>query len=1091
MSDDFFNLNHPGALRWLWALVPLGVLFALDVRRRERVLRLFVSRSLLEDVSPRRSVGRRVAKSGLLAASLATFALALAQPRWNPEQVEVQQQGQNLLFCLDVSNSMRARDVDPSRLGAAKAAVRELVRQLPAGNQVGLLAYAGSAELKCPLTPNYSHFLSVLEDVTFNDVDVGGTNLGDAISKATRDVFGLKTDDASKSDDAETPKAGRTVLSNEPTETEDSPNVMVILTDGETHEGYAREMAAEAHGLGVGIYIIGLGTEAGAPIPIEENGRTTTLKYKGEEVITKFEEGTLRKVVEDLPSRKGFLAAGSASVDLADVYNRVIAKQGKQTKELHFTVWEEKFQLFVGVGLALFIISTLMSEQRPARRPADRPQGLTEASAMPAVARTLVAVSVLGALTRTADAGNIRPLLLDAQSEFQQEHYDKALALYRQAEEESADDPFLLYNTGLCHLRLGDGDKAIEQFERAASSADAKPDLKQDALYNVGHLRATSAKGRFDALLAPATQPADQRAPDDPANIETLQGIADDLLRAIDALRSAREISTADDVEHNMQAARVLRRNVLGILRRAMEAKEKNDILDDPLAYLKVLTEEQRRQVALSRQLVLDPPKPLSAARTARRAAVRLQREIMERAGTLADQLGQFKETADDANSAGTQPAEPTPKERVYKAVADQVNAAVEQQRDACAHLLDGETEPAFEKQTAALEKLRVASFMFPREPEQVLVEARTEQTRLRELVNAVESPRQWLWDPALGQTTVPDTADLKPELTAIHNDQAHVGNLLTVLRMQCEQIASASQPADAPPQVQENPLLDPKLNAGLAAALADVQEVGTACIDAIKGKDKPATLAAQDRLLAIIDAALELLPKSIEQRIAALVVEQSRLNDDVEAAAPKKVDQAGDQNVSVWGRVRELAAELKAKVLRAGAAEVAASMRRRQDEIHTETVDVTREVKSNVPIGAAVPTPQAPSAGDNPQVQAYIEAGKHLDDADTAMRQALDGLDKAIVEKSLKPMEDGGTVLPAQTDALEALVKALMALRPPEQQPQQQQDQDQQKEQKQDQQQQDEFQDTRRAVERMERERERARQELYQQKPRTVIKDW
>ncbi len=367
MTGDFFNLHSPKVLQWLWLLLPLAVLFAYDLRRRQRVLRVFVEQSLLDDVSPRRSVGRPIVKFAILLAGLAILVLALARPRWDPREIELAQQGQNILFCLDVSNSMRARDVDPSRLEAGKAAIRSLVNVLPAGNQVGLLAYAGTSELKCPLTPNYTHFLSVLERVEYNSVDQGGTNLGDAIDKATRQVFGLREPAGKRGTDEKQPAAGQTVMQDERQEPQDSHNVLIILTDGESHEGFAKEMAIDAHRRGVGIYIIGLGTTAGAPIPIEVDGQMTTLKHKGQEVITKLEDDTLRKILESIPSRSGYVASGSANVDLVDIYRRIIAQQGTKEKKFRYTIWQEKFQLFVGLGMALVILSTLISEQRPLR----------------------------------------------------------------------------------------------------------------------------------------------------------------------------------------------------------------------------------------------------------------------------------------------------------------------------------------------------------------------------------------------------------------------------------------------------------------------------------------------------------------------------------------------------------------------------------------------------------------------------------------------------------------------------------------------------------------------------------------------------
>lgn len=370
MSGEVFNLNHPQSLQWLWLLVPVALLFAMDLRRRHRVLQLFVSRSLLDDVSPRRSVARPIVKFVIFATGVASLIFALARPQWDPEEIELEQQGQNLLFCLDVSNSMRARDVDPSRLEAAKEAIRRLVTHLPAGNQVGLLAYAGSSELKCPLTPNYSHFLSRLSRVTFNSVDTGGTSLDKAIDMATRKIFGYSAKDIAQSadDDRNKPDVGQTVMQNEKPREDENANVLIILTDGENHEGHAREMAVEAHRLGVALYIIGLGTKQGAPIPIEENGQIRHLQYQGRDVITTFDEASLRKVIEALPSRAGFLPAGSATVDLVDIYERAISKQGRETKQIRFTVWQEKFQIFVGLGLALVILSTLISEQGPGRK---------------------------------------------------------------------------------------------------------------------------------------------------------------------------------------------------------------------------------------------------------------------------------------------------------------------------------------------------------------------------------------------------------------------------------------------------------------------------------------------------------------------------------------------------------------------------------------------------------------------------------------------------------------------------------------------------------------------------------------------------
>ena len=212
--------------------------------------------------------------------------------------------------------------------------------------------------------------MSYSNRLSFNSVDLGGSNLGDAIYKATHKIFGLGNDGAEDDNEeaGKKPAVGETVMKGEAQPDEQSPNVIIILTDGESHEGHAREMAMEAHRLNVAIYIIGFGSKAGAPIPIEIDGKMTMLKYKGMEVTTSFNDESLRKVIDSIPSRCGYLTAGTSNVDLFDIYKRVISKGGVETKRRRFTVWQEKFQLFVGIGMALLVISSLINEQRPARR---------------------------------------------------------------------------------------------------------------------------------------------------------------------------------------------------------------------------------------------------------------------------------------------------------------------------------------------------------------------------------------------------------------------------------------------------------------------------------------------------------------------------------------------------------------------------------------------------------------------------------------------------------------------------------------------------------------------------------------------------
>ena len=707
-----------------------------------------------------------------------------------------------------------------------------------------------------------------------------------------------------------------------------------------------------------------------------------------------------------------------------------------------------------------------------------------------------VTTAVFLALCTGLHAAELTALLADAQSRFRESHYEQALKLYKQAQDEAGSDASVEYNIGLCHLHLGDGDKAIQHFESVASRADATATVRRDAFFNVGVIRASAARARLEALVNPQTDEDAETPPpaaDSPQNIENLQAIADELLRAIALFRECERIEPSEDAQHNVRAVRITRRNVLGLLKNAVEAKEKEDMLSDPPAYLEVLIGQQRTAVSLTRRLILDPPGDAAAQRNARRSVLRLQRQIMERTGTFAGHLAQFLESAEQTQASPAE-GEETPREQVYHAAAEQLERSIERQRDAAAFLMDGETEPSFDQQIDALDEMYVALRLFPQEPQKALVKARTEQTGLRELVSKIESGADWLQDILLGHTPLPDGAELEPEKTALHYDQSQVLSALSVLRVQFEQVAAMEQPEKedgAEPQ-EAPPQMDPELNRRLADALSNMDTLGPECLNAIKAGDKDQTLSKQQEILDLIDAALDLLPKTIEQRIAELVVRQARLNEEVKAETGDSAILEGQQAVDGLDELRKLAAEARSNVLGGPPAQVAERVRAEQDDIHVETKAVNEEMRQQIPSGTSDPAGPSGTApnGQSPQVQAFIEASKHLERADFEMLVAIEGLDKAIVQDALGPLEAEGPVQVAQANALEELVKALAALRPPEDQPQcdQQEQQDQQQQQEQEDQ---GSENARRALERADQEREQAERELYQRRPRTVIKDW
>ncbi len=711
-------------------------------------------------------------------------------------------------------------------------------------------------------------------------------------------------------------------------------------------------------------------------------------------------------------------------------------------------------------------------------------------------------------LPLAAQAGAPLELMTNAQQAFEQGQYDEALTLYEQAHDESEGDLSVLYNAAVCRMSLGQPDEAIRTFEDVAANANVSTTLEADALFSIGVLRSTQARGRLQQLLSPSTQPAHdtptaqtQPTEEQPVTlpIEDLESVAADLLTAIDFFRKARDAGAVpDEVEHNIRAVRATRREVLGLIRQAREAaaeKEKEEALEDPNAYLATLISEQKMQAAVSRRLARRVTERASQQRRERRVALRLQRATMDRTDTLVDHLERFTESADE-EPAATQPASESPREQVYHEAAKRLAPALERQRDACAYLLDGELTSTREQQLEALEAMREAEMLFPLDPTQALARWHGEERGLSELVKTFGAPADWQRDPLLppdehdGATSQPASqpADLAPTDIPIYDTQEQIGRGLARLTAQARAIAThapapTSAPAGAPGQPPD-PRTDPELNKRLAEVLATAQAPQARCLTAIAETDKNATASAQEEISEIIIEALDLFPKSLEQRLRELIVRQAGLNGEV-AGAAEAGDDSATEEVPDKSSLRRLADGLlsRLKSLIASPATLAETMADKQTAIETDTRSVEEEVKQQATSAAG-----QQGGAQSPQVQAFIEAGRHLSEADRQMLAAVEELKQAAVEATLNRLAAEGPVQTTQKEALEALIKALEALNPKQDEDQQDQDDQQQQEQ---QQQQQQRQDIRRAMERLNKQREEAEQKLYRGRPKRAIKDW
>ena len=325
-----------GASSWLyalWALPALLGLALLALRSRRNALARF-GPLIAAEVGQRAGRGHR-ARLALGLAAWALAILALAQPRWGYQWEERKREGLSLVVVLDVSSSMAAQDVSPSRMERAQRKILDLA-DLLAGDRVGLVLFAGGAYPRMPLTLDYSALKQMVQDSDTTTLKAQGSDLGAGIDMAAELLAGAEQGD----------------------------RAILIVSDGEDQLGQAGEAAKRAADAGIHLYALGIGGTDGAPIPLIEGGFKKD--QAGQVVLTRLDEDTLKDVAR---TGNGAYARASAGIgDLRSLYEDEIrgklqsAEQGARREK----IWNERYQIPLAGALLLGLLST--GPWRPLRR---------------------------------------------------------------------------------------------------------------------------------------------------------------------------------------------------------------------------------------------------------------------------------------------------------------------------------------------------------------------------------------------------------------------------------------------------------------------------------------------------------------------------------------------------------------------------------------------------------------------------------------------------------------------------------------------------------------------------------------------------
>jgi Ca-activated chloride channel family protein len=269
-----------------------------------------------------------------LTLGLGLVIVSIARPQSDPEEIEVETKGRDIVFLLDVSRSMLAEDVAPNRLERSKLWINDLVSELK-GDRVGLVAYAGSSSVVCPLTSDRMFFRLALEELSPASVLIGGTNIGDAIRRTMELVFPESSDEFAS-----------------------GYRDLIIISDGEDQESLPVAAARQASERGVRIITIGIGSDKGAVISSDRNNP------RAERVRSRLESETLRDIARVSPGGV-YLEVGTGVIDLALVYQDLISSAEQRTMDTASTTkYTERYPFFLAAGMILILLDQLVIPTR-------------------------------------------------------------------------------------------------------------------------------------------------------------------------------------------------------------------------------------------------------------------------------------------------------------------------------------------------------------------------------------------------------------------------------------------------------------------------------------------------------------------------------------------------------------------------------------------------------------------------------------------------------------------------------------------------------------------------------------------------------
>lgn len=331
----YFRFAHPDFLYVLLAVPALIFMYLITVRLRKRALKRFGDPALILQLMPDVSGAKPHFKFILVLLAFTLLIFAIAGPQFGSKLKEVKREGIEIILALDVSNSMMAEDIQPDRLERAKQAISSLIDRLE-NDKIGLIVFAGDAYTQIPITTDYSSAKMFLSNINTNIVSRQGTAIGSAIDLASKS-FSPSTE-ASK--------------------------VIVIISDGENHEGNAIEAAKSAADKGIKIFTIGMGSTKGSPIPAGNNIMEKDFRRdrEGNIIMTKLNVAMLSEIAQVGGGK--YYGATSSRVGLNDLFEKLNNLDKEEMETRVYSEYEEQFPYLIWIALGLLLFEFFIVEKK-------------------------------------------------------------------------------------------------------------------------------------------------------------------------------------------------------------------------------------------------------------------------------------------------------------------------------------------------------------------------------------------------------------------------------------------------------------------------------------------------------------------------------------------------------------------------------------------------------------------------------------------------------------------------------------------------------------------------------------------------------